>query len=213
MTRRRVAEVLALAFALVVGSGGAVAQSGRAPLAVRLAPTHGSGVAARALLTPADDLTSIRISLSRGSGTYLPSLLRGTCGAYAGRSAVPLSTLAAGSPSKTLVDLPFAVLTAGDYVLDLHVAGGTVDDLFNPATSVACGVIGASAAAPSPTAVPAVVAPVAGVGPIDGGGGAWTVAAVGSLATAFLVAGLRLHRPRVYPRSRIVRRRYRELLS
>lgn len=200
-------------FVAALALGGERTTVAAEPLVVRLKTTHDAGVAARAVLSPADDLTTIRITISRGDDTYLPYVRRGSCAAYADQPRIPLALASADQPSATLVDLPYDELAAGGYVLDLHVATGTFDELLDPSTSVACGAIGVADSGSTGEAAAAVTAPVTGVGPLHGG--AATGPLVGAAVGAALVfaVGWRLRRPLVYVRARVVRKRCRELLS
>jgi hypothetical protein len=200
---------------LALAGSGADAADKRA--SVRLPSTNGSTVRGRATVAQLDGLTTIAVSVAGGGdASYLPYVHRGTCTAYKEQPAIPLAIATSEAPSQTTVDIAIETLLNGEYVVDLHVAEGSIASLTDPTTSVACGVLQAASAA-TPTAVatqpPVAEAPVAGVGPLsDGQTAGVLVALAGVIAIGCMMTGLRLRRPAVYVRTRVVRRRYRGLL-
>ena len=133
-------------------------------IVVRIFERNGSDVSAQATLSASDLDTKVVVSIIAGDGSYLPYLHRGTCFAFNESVSVPLSLVTTGNPSETTVDLNLENLSAGDIVIDLHVAEGTLESLMDPATSVACGTI---SAAETSSDREVVQGPVAGIGPFD----------------------------------------------
>jgi hypothetical protein len=164
---------------------------------VRLKERNQSGVSGRARLEAADGVTWIRISVNGPDLEYLPYLHHGTCKEYREALAIPLSLVAPNRPGETAIDIPLDELLSGGYVIDLHTVDLDVETLFDPATSVACGVVGKpKAPPPAGGTTEEVQPPITGVGPIQGGRD-WamlTAAALGAASFLFAMAGMREQR-------------------
>jgi hypothetical protein len=177
------------------------AQAG--PVSVRILERDHSGVSGKATLDAADGAVWVKIQVRGAKRDYLPYLHRGTCDAYRETPAIPLSLVAPGHTSETAIDLPLEELDSGDYVIDLHAADGDIASLLDPATSVACGVIGAkTAATPTGEAAGSTHPPSTGVGPLESGHGRLLTLmgalCLSSLILACLGAGVR-QRPQHVP--------------
>lgn len=208
--------LLALVF-LVVAFSGMGARAADQSSSVRLRSTNDSSIKGRVKIEQIDGLSTLTVSVSGSTEPLLPYLHRGSCTAYRQQPAIPLAIATAETPSVTTVDIPFDALMSGSYVVDLHVAKGDFATLLDPKTSVACGVL--TSAAPAATATPtapsesANVAPVAGAGPFSNAQVAGlTLGLLVAGGGACLLTGMRLRRPAVYVRSRVVRQRYRGVI-
>ena len=120
------------------------AGAGTEPISFPLEERNGSGVGGSVALEAADGVTWFSVSVTGPDTNYLPILRAGSCEAFDDESATPLALVTLGEPVATAIDVPIERLTGGGYVVDLHVAGGSYEELLDPATSVACGAIPAS---------------------------------------------------------------------
>ncbi len=180
-----------LAFALVVALSGSLgaaveAASGDDPtVEFALFTRNDSGIAGVARLAPSETDTRIEILVDGPDAEYLPYLHRGSCDEYTADVSIPLAVVRPGSTVNTTVDLSVSELTTGEYVIDLHVARGSLESLMDPATSVACGVIALDEAKDGP-----LQTPVAGIGPFDSDSANWFAVGLTGLGVLFGFAGL-----------------------
>lgn len=126
------------------------AGAGIEPVTFPLVERNGSGVAGTVTLESVDGVTWFGIGVTGPDTNYLPIIRIGTCEAFASDAATPLALVTLGDTVSTAIDIPIERLQAGRYVVDLHVAGGSYDELLDPETSVACGTIPASTDATVP---------------------------------------------------------------
>jgi hypothetical protein len=168
------------------------------PLSVELFERNGSGIRGVAEITPGKSESTVEIDVTGEDGeSYLPFIHRGTCFKFNESISVPLAIASLGAPSETTVDLDFETLTAGDIVIDLHRAEGSLETLMSPSTSVACGAI----SLPETEDGGALQTPVAGIGPVDVDA-RWSGPTVGVLIAGGMLAamaGLRTARVPHYP--------------
>jgi len=194
--RRRNSGWLALAgvtfaFALVVALSGTLGVAVEAapgddqPVEFDLLPRNGSGISATARLTPSESDTRIEIVVNGPDAEYLPYLHRGTCDEYSSDVSIPLAVVRPGSTVNTTVDLSVSQLTAGGFLIDLHIARGSLESLMDPATSVSCGLLAIDGSSDEP-----LQTPVAGIGPFDSSSVNWVAAVLTVLAVLFGFAGL-----------------------
>lgn len=179
------------AFALVIALSGTLdvaveaAAGDDQPVEFELLPRNDSGIGGSARLTPSDSDTRIEIVVNGPKGDYLPYLHRGSCDEYSSDMSIPLAVVRPGSTVNTTVDLSVSELTTGGYVIDLHVAMGSLESLMDPATSVSCGVLTLNGSQNNP-----LQTPVAGIGPLDSGSANLVAAGLTVLAMLFGFAGL-----------------------
>jgi hypothetical protein len=170
MIRRRLrGAALLMVLAIVAGGTRFILPAGAQaePVIVSLHERNDSGVAGEAELTATDGATWVRIFVEGGDESLIAYLHRGDCTAFNDRPAIPLALTTPGTQSATAVDVPLDDLLAGEYLIDLHAAGGDFASLLDPATSVACGEIGDRGETPG--AVATTAPPVTGIGPIHDG--------------------------------------------
>lgn len=190
------AVLLALALALSTARFYLPVVAGSDSATIRLKERNRSGVTGRATLEAAGEAVWVRITVKGPDRDYLPYLRSGTCTDVRQAVAIPLSLARPGAPGATAIDLPLDELRSGDYVIDVHDAASDADTLFDPGSSVACGIVGTTASATAGSAEGGVQPPITGVGPIESGWDWTMVAAAGLGLVSFVlaVAGLREQR-------------------
>jgi hypothetical protein len=142
--RRRFAGSVALLFGAITLAGARFvlpAGAGTEPVSFPLVERNDSGVSGNVVLEVADGVTWFTVDVTGPDTNYLPILRVGTCEAFENDTATPLALVALGDPVATAIDIPIERLTSGGYMVDLHVADGSYEELLDPATSVACGAI------------------------------------------------------------------------
>lgn len=172
---------------------------------IRLPSANGNEGYGRAKLIETGTQTRVVVA-AHGVSTdmYIPAIHEGTCAVYSGTPVFPLAAFEFGDRSRTTVDVTFDELISGQYLIDIHLVTENADDLFDPASAVACGQLAeiGGEVEPEPTIAPAdedelvvTAPPVTGIGPIDGG--YWstiTAAVLAAMAIVFAGAGLDLRR-------------------
>lgn len=194
--RRRGSGLIALAgvmfaLALVFSMGGSfgsavdAANSDIQLLEIELLERNESGISGLVTITSSNPETRIEIEVRGAVADYLPYLHLGTCDEYAAGGSIPLAVTQPGEPVSTTVDLPIEELAAGTYVVDLHIARGSLESLMDPSTSVACGAI-----VTGDPAGATVQPPITGIGPFDGDNVNWLVVTLTGFGVLFGFAGL-----------------------
>jgi hypothetical protein len=183
-----IALALSIAFRVLTGTDVLAAQANPDSISIELEERNDSEVSGVALIQRSDAESRIEVAIDGPAGQYLPYLHRGTCEAFIEGSSIPLAVVLPETPVGVTVDLTFEELVNGEFVIDLHVARGTLDSLMDPATSVACGTIQESNG--SETLQP----PVAGIGPIGDDQAIWATVGFTVLGLMSASAGILIRR-------------------
>jgi len=142
----------------------AIAEDTGASVSFRLDATDSADTYGKVKLIDDGTTTRVIVALHHSpAGEWIAHIHLGTCDQYDGNPVAPLATFSSDTRSRTTVSLPFADLTAGGYLIDIHPLSNKAADLFDPATAIVCGSIPITEQGSAPIGV--TTPPKTGVGP------------------------------------------------